>query len=196
MTGFFDALRQANGDTDSRQTCKEKGAVKAMGATGKKTGSEPTKATEACAGQAHAPAAAASFAPSAAVAKSSTRRSLLLVGALLAIALAAWGCMQFAFADDADERTAVVTDSAGDTHRIPLGEDGTYPIETELGKNVVVVEDGKAHMDEADCPGHDCIDQGAIGSAGEIIVCLPHKLIVTIEGADNGGSPTIDGMAS
>lgn len=125
----------------------------------------------------------------------STRRSLLFVAGLLVCALAAWGCMQFAFAADTDMRFAVVTDGAGGTHRIPLGEDGSYPIETDLGTNTVAVENGEVHMEDADCPGHDCIDQGAIGSAGEVIVCLPHKLIVTIEGAA-GGASTVDGIAS
>ena len=51
-------------------------------------------------------------------------------------------------------------------------------------------------MDSADCPGHDCINQGAIGSAGEIIVCLPHKLIVSIEGGTDEGASAIDTVAS
>lgn len=127
--------------------------------------------------------------------KASARRSLLFVAGLLVCALAAWGCMQLAFAADADTRFAIVTDGAGGTHRIPLGEDGSYPIETELGTNTVAVENGKVHMEDADCPGHDCIDQDAIGSAGEIIVCLPHKLIVTIEGG-KGDDSAIDGIAS
>lgn len=123
-----------------------------------------------------------------------TRRSLVFIAVLLICSFAAWGCMQLAFATDTGTRVAVVTDGEGGTHRIPLGEDGSYPIETDLGTNVVAVENGEAHMEDADCPGHDCIDQGAIGSAGEIIVCLPHKLIVTIEGTEDNG-PSIDGMA-
>lgn len=122
------------------------------------------------------------------------RRSLLFVAGSLVCALAVWGCMQLAFAAGADARFAVVTDGAGGMHRIPLDKNGFYPIETDLGTNTVAVENGKVHMEDADCPGHDCVDQGAIGSAGEIIVCLPHKLIVTIEGPEDGGS-TVDGLA-
>ncbi|WP_139650577.1 NusG domain II-containing protein [Raoultibacter phocaeensis] len=125
--------------------------------------------------------------------KSGTRRSLLFVAGLLAIALAAWGCMQFAFAAGADARFAIVTDGIGGTHRISLDEDGTYPIKTDLGTNVIVVEHGEAHMGDADCPGHDCIEQGAISNPGEIIVCLPHKLIVTVEGTDDEAVSAIEG---
>lgn len=130
------------------------------------------------------------------VARRQSHRSLLFVAGLLVIAIAAWGCMQIAFAANADDRIAVITDSEGATQRIPLSENGSYPVETALGTNVVAVENGEVHMDSADCPGHDCINQGAIGSAGEIIVCLPHKLIVSIEGGTDEGASTIDTVAS
>ena len=117
--------------------------------------------------------------------KKGTRSTLLLVAGLLLAAFAAWGCMQFAFASDADDRVAVITDGAGETQRIPLSQDGMYTIETELGQNIVEVANGQASMASADCPGHDC--------SGEIIVCLPHKLIVSIEG---GESAAVDSMAS
>ena len=128
-----------------------------------------------------------------------TRTSALMIAGLLIAALAAWGCMQLAFADsanDAAERFAVITDGDGNTHRISLSENGAYPITTSLGTNVISVENGEAHMEEADCPGHDCIDQGAISSKGEIIVCLPHKLIVNIEDESDDSTIAIDGMAS
>ncbi len=125
--------------------------------------------------------------------KKGTRSTLLLVAGLLLAAFAAWGCMQFAFASDADDRVAVITDGAGEAQRIPLSQDGMYTIETELGQNIVEVANGQASMASADCPGHDCIDQGAISGSGEIIVCLPHKLIVSIEG---GESAAVDSMAS
>ncbi len=130
------------------------------------------------------------------VARRQSHRSLLFVAGLLVIAIAAWGCMQIAFAANADDRIAVITDSEGATQRIPLSENGSYPVETALGTNVVAIENGEVHMDSADCPGHDCINQGAIGSAGEIIVCLPHKLIVSIEGGTDEGASAIDTVAS
>ena len=134
-------------------------------------------------------------APATEGARKSSLRGMGLIAALLIIAIAAWGCMQFAFAADGDDTYATVTDATGTTHHISLGEDGTYPIETDLGTNVIVVEGGKAHMESADCPGHDCIDQGAIGSAGEIIVCLPHKLIVSVESASGADGDAMDTMA-
>lgn len=119
--------------------------------------------------------------------------SIIAIAALVACSCAVWLCMKLAFAGSADERVVVITDGDGQTQRIPITENGTYTIESSLGKNVVVISYGSVYMAEADCPGHDCIEQGAIDTAGEIIVCLPHKLIVNIEG---GESSEIDSVAS
>ena len=55
----------------------------------------------------------------------------------------------------------------------------------EDGYNVIHVEDGYVWISEADCPGKDCINQGKISRTNESIVCLPHKLCVTIESGDS-----------
>ncbi len=59
-----------------------------------------------------------------------------------------------------------------------LAEEQRIPVDTDDGHNTVVIENGKAHMEEADCPDHYCEQQGEISKSGETIVCLPHKLVV------------------
>ena len=75
---------------------------------------------------------------------------------------------------------------------LPLNED----IELVLGEgghtNTLVIRDGKARVIEASCPDRICVGQGAVQYAGESIVCLPHKLVITVQG---GPSPDIDGAA-
>ena len=39
-------------------------------------------------------------------------------------------------------------------------------------------------MKDADCPDRLCVKQGSISKNGESIVCLPHKVIVTVTGGD------------
>ena len=63
-----------------------------------------------------------------------------------------------------------------------LNEEGEYLIETEYGTNLLVIQDGKADMKEADCPDGLCVKQHAIFKTGETIVCLPHRVVVEIEG--------------
>ncbi len=51
------------------------------------------------------------------------------------------------------------------------------------GTNVLVIEDGKAYVREATCPGYqDCVERGKISYVGESIVCLPNKVIIEIVG--------------
>ncbi len=63
-----------------------------------------------------------------------------------------------------------------------LHEDGEYVIETERGKNKLLIKDGKADMTEADCPDRLCVKQHSIHKTGETIVCLPHRVVIEIEG--------------
>ncbi len=53
--------------------------------------------------------------------------------------------------------------------------------------NVVQVETGKISMYSATCPDHICMKTGAISKPGETIVCLPHKVVITIveKGVEN-----------
>ena len=47
--------------------------------------------------------------------------------------------------------------------------------------NTLVIENGKADMISADCPDKLCVNQHAISSKGETIVCLPNKVVVEVE---------------
>lgn len=62
----------------------------------------------------------------------------------------------------------------------PLGEDMEIPIDSGTGRNLLVISDGKADMVEASCPDKLCVRQAAISEAGETIVCLPNKVVVTV----------------
>jgi len=50
------------------------------------------------------------------------------------------------------------------------------------GYNVLVIENGKAYMKDADCADKVCVHQGKISKVGETIVCLPHKVVIEIKG--------------
>ncbi len=80
---------------------------------------------------------------------------------------------------------ARIHDSTGTIHELPLSHDGRLAVATDLGSNVIVVEKGAAHMEEADCPRGLCLQQRPISQPGEQLVCLPHKLWVEVveEGA-------------
>ena len=74
---------------------------------------------------------------------------------------------------------------------LPLDEDAELTLGEGEHTNTLVIRDGKAQVVEASCPDKICVGQGAVQYAGESIVCLPHKLVVTIQGGEAGG---LDGM--
>ena len=54
-------------------------------------------------------------------------------------------------------------------------------VETPWGWNTVRVSPGAIQVVDADCPNHDCVEQGAISDGAIPIVCLPHRLVIEIE---------------
>ena len=63
---------------------------------------------------------------------------------------------------------------------LPLDEDTEYLIESEHGTNTLIIEGGAARMSAADCPDKICVRHKKISQSGESIICLPHKVIVTV----------------
>ncbi len=72
------------------------------------------------------------------------------------------------------------------SHLLDLTLDKTYDIQTELGRNVVVIHEGEVWIEEADCPDDTCVRDGHISDAGEILVCLPHRVVIEITGQKKG----------
>mgnify|MGYP002575369638 FL=1 len=66
--------------------------------------------------------------------------------------------------------------------RYDLDTDTTKEIQTTKGTNTLVIENGMAYVTDADCPDQVCVRMGKISKTGENIVCLPHKLVIQMEG--------------
>ena len=58
-------------------------------------------------------------------------------------------------------------------------------IDTPYGTNTLAIEKGRIRVIDADCAGADCVHQGWLIRAGQPLVCLPHRLVVRIEGEDD-----------
>ena len=82
--------------------------------------------------------------------------------------------------DASSGATVLVHDGDGQTHALPLSKDTSYEVRTSLGTNVIVIEDGSARIDAADCPKGSCLHQKPISRPGEQLICLPHKLWVEV----------------
>ena len=58
-------------------------------------------------------------------------------------------------------------------------------VETSGNKNVIAVEQGRIRMLSADCPDGSCVRQGWISGGIFPIVCLPNRVVITLEHGDN-----------
>lgn len=86
---------------------------------------------------------------------------------------------------------AVVT-VAGNTWRtLDLTQDGVYPVEPTGGHLVVEVAGGAVRVREADCPDQVCVLTGWISLPGDMIVCVPYRVVVQVTGASGGGPDAI-----
>ena len=90
-----------------------------------------------------------------------------------------------------------VTKTAGGVLEITIDGElyGSYPLKQEreievvssYGRNMVVIEDGKAFVKEADCPDKICVGMPKIAQEGEMICCLPHRLFLNVKNEEDGG---------
>lgn len=109
------------------------------------------------------------------------KRDFILAAVLLIIGIIAYLCMKLLPGTGSEVKVYV---DGKETASYRLETDGTYEIKGENGSNTLVIRDGEAMMKDADCPDRLCVKQGSINKNGESIVCLPHKVIVTVEGGD------------
>lgn len=63
-----------------------------------------------------------------------------------------------------------------------LDMNNEFTIKIDDGYNTIKVEENKIWVSDTDCPDKYCQNQGKISGVGEVIVCLPNKLLIKIDG--------------
>ena len=73
--------------------------------------------------------------------------------------------------------------AGGELHEVVRLPDAVeIVVETPLGHNIIAVEAGGVRMILADCRTQDCIRMGVITRPGQLIACLPNRIVVRLEG--------------
>ena len=112
------------------------------------------------------------------------KNDILLILALLALAGAAYGALRLTKRPGGE---AVVTVDSAAVAVLPLTRDAVLTVGEGQGfRNVVEVSGGRVRVADADCPDKLCVRQGWVSREGESVVCLPHKLVVTVRGGEAG----------
>lgn len=96
---------------------------------------------------------------------------------------------------DTGNKKIVVSVDGKKIAEYPLKKDATYELSgSHLGTNTLVIKSGKAYISEANCPDKQCMKQGKIERAGEMLVCLPNRVVVKIVDSKKD-EPVIDGVS-
>ena len=105
---------------------------------------------------------------------------LLATGILL---LAAICFLIFSFSMK-EGKYALVTVDGEQVYKHSLNEDDETVIlganSSSGEQNVLAIKDGKAFVKSANCPDKICVSHRKISKTGETIVCLPHKVVVSV----------------
>ncbi len=126
-----------------------------------------------------------------------TKADIILAVVLLILGL---GSPFLLRTETTEEKLVVITMSGEEIGSYPLSENRTVAVTEdglrEIGKNyarplgpndeilnLVVIENGSVRVAEASCKGRDCVNMGPISKEGQVIACLPHRLLIGIAGA-------------
>ena len=75
---------------------------------------------------------------------------------------------------------------------LSLDTNVTKTVTGPLGKTVIVVKDGTVRITDSPCPHHYCVRMGTLRNSGEIAVCVPNRVVVTVRGGS--GEKSFDGV--
>lgn len=108
------------------------------------------------------------------------RNSVILAVGLAAVLFVIYLVQQIK--PEKESAKAVVQVDGEIVHTMYLDRDEEYTAKgPDDSYNIIAVEDGSVMVKEANCKNQVCVQTGKICNEGEVIACLPHKLIVYID---------------
>ncbi|MDQ0089299.1 hypothetical protein J2T12_002711 [Paenibacillus anaericanus] len=119
------------------------------------------------------------------------RGDMLLIGLIVIVALAFLVPRWFESSEKNHNETPKVANITVDGKLFKTveltKEEQIIDVKTEFGYNILKVHDYGIEMIEADCPDEVCLSFGFVERNGGTIVCLPHRVLVEIEGIPGEG---------
>ena len=119
------------------------------------------------------------------------RNDVIFIAALLLIVSLCGLCFYF-FRGEGDKVVVTVDGKTFGTYS--LATDTKVEIRTgaeDEELNVLVIKDGQAYVETATCPDGICAGHKPISREGESIVCLPHKVVITVYATEEEETPDI-----
>ena len=81
-------------------------------------------------------------------------------------------------------RSVFISVNGRQVYRLSLSTSREISIKGPLGETRIHVEDGRVWVTKAPCPHKICVKMGKISRSGEIIVCVPNRILIEVEGGE------------
>jgi len=120
---------------------------------------------------------------------------LTLGDKILVLLLAAFSALSFFWVNSSSEvgEFVVVTTADAGMIRKPLMQDDIFSVTGPVGRTRIAIQAGTVRVLDSDCPNKICRDRGAISESRRIIVCVPNRVTITIEGRHGSKFDAITG---
>lgn len=118
------------------------------------------------------------------------RLDIIIIAIIVMISIISLGILKISNDKNYEEKYVYISVDGELIKTIPLhtisnGEE--FTVKTKLGVNIIKIENGMVKIIDADCPDKICVKDGPISKPGEMLVCLPHKVVVEIKGHSKAG---------
>jgi len=88
----------------------------------------------------------------------------------------------FSRSHDVRGDTVLIQIDGKDFLRLPLAENKSIEVLGPLGKSIVEIKNRRVRILSSPCPDKLCIKEGYINKPGQLIVCVPNRIVIKIEG--------------
>lgn len=104
---------------------------------------------------------------------------------LLIIFLLAISFVPLAFISKTPAKVAVISVNNERYKTVALDKDDVFAVKTKYGENIVKIKNNTIAVEDADCADKICVKSGKIENVGEVIACLPHRLLIEVKDEDD-----------
>ncbi len=121
-----------------------------------------------------------------------TRGDIIVIAVLAGLALLLFVLSLTTSCGGGDDRYAVVRRDGTELYRLSLLTDTAVNVECDDRQYcTVTIKDGAVCISDAACPDRLCVNQGCISRCGQVIVCLPNRLTVSIEDGNHAAPDAV-----
>lgn len=87
----------------------------------------------------------------------------------------------------------LIVERSGDiVFRARLGSDQSARLSGPIGETLLIVQDGRVRVESSPCRDKVCIGMGEIRFPGELLACVPNRILITIPGVRPEGEVGYD----